>query len=442
MIFNEERETLERGELEGLQLDYLRNTVQRVYDKVPFYKERFMGSDLEPADIKSLDDLQKLPFTVKKDLRDHYPYGLFASSMRDIVRLHASSGTSGKPTVVGYTENDINNWAEIVARSIAASGGSKDDVMHNAYGYGLFTGGLGLHHGGEKLGITTVPVSGGNTKRQIMLIQDFKPKVICSTPSYALHIAEKMEEQGIDPKTSSLEYGIFGAEPWSEEMRNALENKMGIKAMDIYGLSEIVGPGVSIECVDEQNGLHIQEDHFLAEIIDPDTKERVPDGEYGELVITSLQKEALPIIRYRTGDIAAINRETCGCGRTTARMTRVKGRIDDMLVIRGVNVFPFEMERSLLKVKELTPHYQLFLSKNGHMDAVELRVELSEESYVQCQQDLEHSNISRLKQQLQTSIKQECLVSIDVDVKPPKSIPRSEGKAVRIVDERMKQTIN
>ncbi|GAA0598604.1 hypothetical protein GCM10009001_13500 [Virgibacillus siamensis] len=292
------------------------------------------------------------------------------------------------------------------------------------------------------MGITTVPVSGGNTKRQIMLIQDFKPQVICSTPSYALHIAEKMREQGIDPKETSLKYGIFGAEPWSEEMRNTIEQKLGIKAMDIYGLSEIVGPGVSIECMEEQDGLHIQEDHFLFEVIEPDTNERVPDGEYGELVITSLKKEALPIIRYRTGDIAAINREKCSCGRTTARMTRVKGRIDDMLVIRGVNVFPFEMERSLLNVKELTPHYQLFLSKDGHLDAVELSVELSEESYVRCQQNLEHAEVSRLKQQLQTAIKQECLVSIDIDVKPPKSIPRSEGKAVRIVDKRMEQTVN
>ncbi|WP_077324477.1 phenylacetate--CoA ligase family protein [Virgibacillus siamensis] len=442
MIFNEEMETMDREELEKLQLCYLQKTVKRVYDSVPFYKGKFSKTGLKPADIQSLDDLQKLPFTVKQDLRDHYPYGLFASPMKDVVRLHASSGTSGKPTVVGYTKNDIDNWAEIVARSIAASGGSRDDVMHNAYGYGLFTGGLGLHHGGEKLGITTVPVSGGNTKRQILLILDFKPIVICSTPSYALHIAEKMKEQGINPKKTSLEYGIFGAEPWSEEMRDTLEEELGIKAMDIYGLSEIVGPGVSIECVDEQNGLHIQEDHFIPEIIDPDTKERVPDGEYGELVITSLKKEALPIIRYRTGDIAAINRKTCSCGRTTARMTRVKGRIDDMLVIRGVNVFPFEMERSLLKVEELTPHYQLFLSKDGHLDAVKLQVELSEESYVQCQQNLEHSVISRLKRELQTSIKQECLVSVDVDVQPPKSIPRSEGKAVRIVDERMKQTVN
>ncbi len=371
MIFNEKVETLERSKMEALQLEKLQETVNRVYTNVAFYREKFSELGVEPTDIQSLEDIKKLPFTVKKDLRDHYPFGLFATPMEDVVRLHASSGTSGKPTVVGYTKTDIENWAEIVARSIAAAGGHRDDVLHNAYGYGLFTGGLGIHHGGEKLGITTVPVSGGNTKRQMLLIEDLKPKVICSTPSYALHIAEKMEDEGLDPRNTSLEYGIFGAEPWSEEMRKTLEEKMGIKAMDIYGLSEVVGPGVSIECVEEQDGLHIQEDQFFVEIIDPDTLEPLPDGQYGELVFTSLTKEALPIIRYRTGDIAAITRKKCSCGRTTARMTRVKGRIDDMLVIRGVNVFPYEMERSLLQVKELTPHYQLHLHKKGQLDAVE-----------------------------------------------------------------------
>lgn len=441
MIFNEQFETLERRDMEALQLERLRQTAARVYNRVRFYREAFDAKGVTPGGITSLEDIRKLPFTVKKDLRDHYPYGLFASPMEDIVRLHASSGTSGKPTVVGYTRKDIEMWAEIIARSIVAAGGQRQDVMHNAYGYGLFTGGLGLHHGGEKLGITTVPVSGGNTARQIKLIEDFKPKVICATPSYALRIAETMEDAGKDPRATSLKYGIFGAEPWSEEMRRTLEEKMAIKAMDIYGLSEVIGPGVSIECCEAQDGLHIQEDHFFTEVIDPDTLEPLPDGEYGELVFTSLTKEAFPVIRYRTGDIAYLNREKCRCGRTTMRMSRVKGRIDDMLIIRGVNVFPFEMERSLLKVKELAPHYQVYVRKNGAMDAVELQVELSEEVFFQCQEDMQHAAVQQLKQRVQTAIQEECFVNIDVNVLPPKSIPRSEGKAVRVVDQRAEQSI-
>ncbi|WP_404456509.1 phenylacetate--CoA ligase family protein [Virgibacillus necropolis] len=434
-------ETLERSEMETLQLKRLKHTVQRVDNHVKFYQDKFNEMGIEPHDIQSLQDIKKLPFTEKKDLRNHYPYGLFASPMEDIIRLHASSGTSGKPTVVGYTRKDIDDWAEIVARSIAAAGGNPGDVMHNAYGYGLFTGGLGLHHGGEKLGITTVPVSGGNTKRQLMLIEDFKPKVICATPSYALRIAEQMEEEGGDPRSTSLKYGIFGAEPWSDEMRNALEERMDIKAVDIYGLSEVVGPGVAIECHEEQNGLHIQEDHFFVEVIDPDTLESLPDGEYGELVFTSLTKEAFPIIRYRTGDIAAVIRGKCKCGRTTIRMSRIKGRIDDMLIIRGVNVFPSEMERSLLKVKELAPHYQVFLKKDGYMDTVELNVELSEETFLECENNHEHVKVLELKQRIQSMVKEECLVTIVVNVLSPKSIPRSEGKAVRVVDQRSKQTV-
>ncbi|HLR65560.1 MAG TPA: phenylacetate--CoA ligase [Virgibacillus sp.] len=435
-MFNKEIETLERSEMDTLQLSRLQETVERVYQNVEFYKKKFDELHLKPNDIKSIEDIKKLPFTVKSDLRDHYPYGLFATPMEDIIRLHASSGTSGKPTVVAYTENDIDNWAEIVARSITAAGGSQNEVMHNAYGYGLFTGGLGLHDGGEKLGITTVPVSGGNTNRQILLLEDLKPQVICSTPSYALHIAEVMEEQGKDPRKTNLKYGIFGSEPWSEEMRNTLEEKFDIKAVDIYGLSEVVGPGVAIECHEEQDGLHIQEDHFFVEVIDPDTLETVPDGEEGELVFTSLTKEAFPVIRYRTGDIATITRKKCNCGRTTVRMSRVKGRIDDMLIIRGVNVFPFEMERSLLQMKALSPHYQIHLKKDGAMDAVELQVELSEPTFHQYKQDINHENIGNLKDYIQSTIKDECLVSVDVTILPPKSIPRSEGKAVRVVDQR------
>lgn len=442
MIFNKAMETLERYDMEKLQLKRLQQTVQRVDNHVPFYQDKLQELGIDSGDIQSLDDVTKLPFTEKKDLRNHYPYGLFASPMKDIIRLHASSGTSGKPTVVGYTKKDIDDWAEIVARSIVAAGGKSGDVMHNAYGYGLFTGGLGLHHGGEKLGITTVPVSGGNTKRQIMLIEDLKPKVICATPSYALRIAEQMEEEGKDPRATSLEYGIFGSEPWSDEMRATLEEKWNIKAVDIYGLSEVVGPGVAIECHEQQNGLHIQEDHFLVEVIDPGTLEAVPDGEYGELVFTSLMKEAFPIIRYRTGDLAAVSRERCACGRTTIRMSRIKGRIGDMLIIRGVNVFPSEIERVLLQVKELAPHYQVYLKKDGYMDTVELRIELSEEAFAQCEGNPEHVKVMELKQRIQAQIKDECLVTIDISLLSPKSIPRSEGKAVRVVDQRAKQRVN
>ncbi|MDQ0338963.1 phenylacetate-CoA ligase [Caldalkalibacillus uzonensis] len=440
MIFNPEMETNQRKELEKIQLERLTKTVELVYHRVPFYKQKFDEKGVKPEDIKSLDDIQKLPFTVKKDLRDHYPFGLFAAELKDVVRLHASSGTSGKPTVVGYTRHDIENWAEIVARCIAAAGGQPGDVMHNAYGYGLFTGGLGLHYGGEKLGVATVPISGGNTARQIMLIEDFQPKVICGTPSYVLRIAETMEEMGKDPRQTSLKYGIFGAEPWSEEMRRTLEEKFGIKAVDIYGLSEVIGPGVGIECHEAQDGLHLAEDHFLVEVIDPKTLEPVPEGEEGELVFTSLTKEAFPVIRYRTGDIASITRERCICGRTTTRMSRVKGRIDDMLIIRGVNVFPSEMERCLLQVKELAPHYQVYIKKQGHLDAVELLVELDEHVYQQVNQDLQHDFVKKIKARVQSLIKQECLVNIDVQVQKPKTIPRSEGKAVRIIDGRKHQS--
>src|SRR5699024_131375 len=384
--FNEKLETLERSQMEELQLNQLQKTVERAYNHVAFYKDKFDELGITPKDIQSLEDVRKLPFTIKKDLRANYPYGLFASPMEDIIRLHASSGTSGKPTVVGYTRNVIDNWGEIVARSITAAGGGKGDIMHNAYGYGLFTGGLGLHTGGEKLGIATVPVSGGNTHRQIMLIEDFQPRVICSTPTYALHIAEVMEEQGKDPRETSLKYGIFGSEPWSEEMRKTLEDTFDIKAVDIYGLSEVVGPGVAIECHEEQNGLHIQEDHFFVEVIDPDTLEPLPDGEEGELVFTSLTKEALPVIRYRTGDLASITREKRKCGTSTLRMSRIKSRLDDMIIVRGVNVFPSEMERSLLQVSDLAPHYQVYLKRNGTMDTVELHVELTEDYYLECSQ--------------------------------------------------------
>lgn len=435
-MYNPEMETAGRKEMETLQLSRLQQTVKRVYEKVSFYKEKFDELGLIPENIQNLTDILKLPFTEKKDLRDQYPFGLFAVPMEEVARIHGSSGTSGKPTVVGYTKNDLNNWATIVARAIVAAGGKKSDIFHNAYGYGLFTGGLGLHAGAEELGVAIVPISGGNTDRQITIINDFKPRGICGTPSYILNIAEKMEELGIDPETNGLEYGIFGAEPWSEEMRITLENKLKIKAVDIYGLSEVMGPGVAIECYEAQNGLHIADDHFLVEVIDPETLKPVPDGQDGELVFTSLTKEALPIIRYRTGDIASITREKCSCGRTTTRMSRVKGRTDDMIIIRGVNVFPSEIERELLKIEGLVPHYQIHLVKKGTMDSVELHVELENQLYQEIEHDFSHEKIHQLKKYIQHQMKNSCLVSMDVIINIPKSIPRSEGKAIRIIDKR------
>jgi phenylacetate-CoA ligase len=429
-----EIESASREEIEKLQLERLQQTVERVFEKVPFYKEKFNELGVTPKDLQSVRDVIRLPFTVKSDLRRHYPFDLFAVKQRELVRVHASSGTSGKPTVVGYTKNDIKHWSEIVARAIAIAGGKPGEFLHNAYGYGLFTGGLGLHYGSEELGMVTVPVSGGNTDRQISLIEDFKPTVICATPSYVLNIAERMEELGIDPRSTSLQYGVFGAEPWSEEMRRTLEGKLGIKACDIYGLSEVIGPGVSMECHEAQDGLHIAEDHFLVEVIDPNTLEPVPEGVEGELVFTSLTKEAFPVIRYRTGDIASITRETCSCGRNTVRMSRVKGRIDDMLIIRGVNVFPSEIEHYLLAVEELVPHYQLHLNRKGSLLNVELYIEVNEKFYEEIGGDMNDESVVLLKKRVASLIKSNCLVTMAVNVLKPKSIPRSEGKAVRIVD--------
>ncbi|MED4203265.1 phenylacetate--CoA ligase PaaK [Neobacillus mesonae] len=435
-MYNPEIETMSRTEIEKLQLSRLQQTVNRVYENVPFYKSKFDELGITPNDIESLEDVKKLPFTKKKDLRDQYPFGLFAVPMDEVNRIHGSSGTSGKPTVVGYTKNDIKNWASIVARGIVTAGGRKGDIFHNAYGYGLFTGGLGLHYGAEELGVATVPISGGNTDRQITIIDDFKPRGICGTPSYILNIVEHMEQIGMNPRETSLEYGIFGAEPWTEEMRATLERKLDIKAIDIYGLSEVMGPGVAIECIEAQDGLHIAEDHFFIEVLNPDTLEPVEDGQDGELVFTSLTKEALPIIRYRTGDIASITREKCKCGRTHTRMSRLKGRTDDMLIIRGVNVFPSEIERVLLQIEGLVPNYQIHLIKKGSLDSVELHVEIENELYQKVGQDLTHSEIQKLKRSIQHQMKNSCLVTMDTIINKPGSLPRSDGKAKRIVDKR------
>ena len=439
IIHNEE--TYSRTEMVTLQLARLQETLERVYNKVPFYQNKFKESNVTPESITSLEDLRKLPFTIKKDLRDHYPYGLFAADMKDIVRIHASSGTSGKPTTVAYTQNDIDNWADIVARAVAIAGGEPEGIFQNAYGYGLFTGGLGLHYGAERLGMATVPISGGNTDRQITIIEDYKPTVIAGTPSYILKVAEELSAQGYDPRNTSLKFGIFGAEPWSEEMRKLLEESFNIKACDIYGLSEVMGPGVAMECHEAQDGLHIAEDHFIVEVINPDTLEPVQDGEEGELVFTSLTKEAFPVIRYRTGDIASITREKCKCGRTTTRMSRVKGRIDDMLIIRGVNVFPSEIEHFLIQLDELAPHFQVQLKRENNLDIVELHVEITEAVYGQINGNMGNEYIAAIKKAVQHSMKNHCLVSMNVKVLPPRSIPRSEGKAIRVIDRRNEEVI-
>ncbi|BAQ09656.1 phenylacetate-CoA ligase [Bacillus sp. OxB-1] len=435
-MYNPEIESASRTQMEEWQLSGLQSTVKSVYENVEFYKKKFDELGIKPEDIQSIDDIVKLPFTIKKDFRDQYPYGLFAVPIEEVTRIHGSSGTSGKPTIVGYTEKDLKNWGVIVARALVAAGGQKSDVFHNAYGYGLFTGGLGLHQGADELGVATVPISGGNTERQITLIKDLKPRGICGTPSYILSIVEKMEDLGMNPRETELKYGIFGAEAWSEEMRATLEEKLDIKAVDIYGLSEIMGPGVAVECHEAQDGLHIAEDHFLIEIINPDTLQPVPDGEDGEVVFTSLQKEALPVIRYRTGDIASITREKCKCGRTTTRMSRVKGRTDDMLIIRGVNVFPSEMERELLKIEGLFPVYQIHRIRKGAMDGIELHVECDSALYAEVGEDLTHGSIAALKKKIQHQMKSTCLISVDVVINAPKTIPRSEGKAIRLIDKR------
>lgn len=436
MIFNVQMETMPREELIKVQFERLQETIRKAYERVPFHKENLDKAGIKPEDIRSLEDLQKVPFMKKTDLRENYPFNLFAVDMKDVVRIHGSSGTKGKPTVVGYTKKDIENWAEIVARAICAAGGLPGDIFHNGYGYGLFTGGLGLHYGIEHLGAVAVPVSGGNTPRQITLIQDFKPRGISATPSYVLNIVEEMKKMGLDPRDTSLEYGIFGAEPWSEEMRVQLEESMGIKAIDIYGLSEVMGPGVSIECIEAQDGLHIAEDYFLAEIIDPETGEVLPYGEVGELVFTSLTKEAFPVIRYRTGDIASLNPEKCQCGRTSMRMSRIKGRVDDMLIIRGVNVFPTEIEGVLLSFSELAPYYQVMIERDGALDRFEVHCELTSEYMQQNGVTEENWECSALTRAIGTSMKNALGVSVYLSIKKPNSIPRSEGKAVRIVDNR------
>jgi len=431
MIWDEEFETLPREALEALQLKRLAATAERVYATVPFYKKTFDEAGIRPGDIKSLKDLKRLPFTTKIDLRDNYPFGLFAVPMEQVVRIHASSGTTGKQTVVGYTRRDINTWAELMARSLAAAGAQKNDIIHNAYGYGLFTGGLGVHYGAEKLGASVIPISGGNSKRQIIIMQDFGSTVLTCTPSYALFLAETAEEMGVDIKKLKLKVGIFGAEPWSEKMRDEIERHLSIDAIDIYGLSEVIGPGVSIECIEAKRGLHIFEDHFIPEIINPRTGEVLPYGEKGELVFTTITKEAFPLIRYRTRDISVLYPQPCKCGRTHVRMERVSGRSDDMLIIRGVNVFPSQIESVLMNVDGVEPHYLLTVDRQGNLDTLEVQVEVNEKGFSDEVKDLQV-----LGQRIEKDIKDLLGVTAEVKLVEPKTIQRSEGKAQRVIDKR------
>jgi phenylacetate-CoA ligase len=431
IYWEEEIETLPRVGLESIQLRRLQHLVARVYQRVEPYRRKMDAAGVKPDDIKTLADLARLPFTVKNDLRDNYPFGLFTVPMEEVVRVHASSGTTGKPTVVGYTANDIKTWSNVMARALCCAGATKGDMVHNAYGYGLFTGGLGAHYGIERLGATVIPVSGGNSKRQINIMKDFGSTVLLSTPSYALNLAEAMDSMDIDPKSLSLRVGIFGAEPWSENMREEVERKLNLKATDIYGLSEVMGPGVAQECLHTTRGMHIFEDHFLPEIIDPETGEVLPPGEKGELVFTTLTKEAFPIIRYRTKDISRLFYEPCECGRTLVRMEKVTGRTDDMLIIRGVNVFPSQVEHVLMGVDGVEPHYQIVVDREGNLDTMQVQVEVSEGVFSD-----EIRVLENLTKHIQKEIKDLLGVTCKVKLVEPKTIQRSEGKAQRVIDNR------
>lgn len=436
-IWNQQAECLSRKELEELQLKRLKATLERVYAKVPFYTRKFDEAKIQLDKFNSLDDIDCLPFTKKTDLRENYPFGLFAEPLEKVRRIHASSGTKGKPTVVGYTDSDLNDWKEVCARSLAAAGAKPGDIIHNAYGYGLFTGGLGMHYGAENFGATVVPASGGRTQQQILLLQDFGARILCSTPSYALNMAFQMADADIPRSSIKLEIGIFGAEPWTEELRVQIEKMLAINALDIYGLSEVMGPGVSMECIAGRNGLHIWEDYFLPEIVDPNTGRKLPYGEEGELVFTSLTKQAFPVIRYRTGDLSKLYPETCTCGRTMVRMERVKARIDDMLIIRGVNLFPSEIEKVLLAVDELSPHYQLMVDRIRALDVLEVHVEVTEELVRRWGEfNNDHLEFDKLTNKIQTQLKDMLGLTADVKLMAPRTVPRSEGKAVRVVDRR------
>jgi len=430
MYWEPDKECMQRDELEQLQLERLQATLNRVYAHVPFYRKKFDALGLTPEDVGCLADLARLPFTTKADLRENYPYGLFAVPMREVVRVHASSGTTGAVTVVGYTRNDIRTWSNLVARILAAGGVTKDDVVQIAFGYGLFTGAFGLHYGAERIGASVIPASSGNTARQIQIMKDFKTTALVSTPSYALLVGETMQEMGIPVSALSLRYGLFGAEPWSDAMRQEIEGKLGIVATDNYGLSEVIGPGVSGEC-QERRGLHISEDHFLIEVIDPETLAPVPPGEAGELVITSLTKEAFPMIRYRTRDLTRLLAGECPCGRTGRRMSRVSGRTDDMLIIKGVNVFPSQIEHVLFEIEGTEPHYQIVIDRKGAMDEATVLVEAGESIFFD-----QMRRQREMVDTIQKRLAHELGISVDVKLVEKKTLDRSEGKARRVIDHR------
>ena len=430
MIWNEKIECASRDEMDEIQSERLIQTVKRIYHSNESYRKKMQEKGLVPSDIKSIRDISKLPFTIKSDLRDNYPFGMFTVPMSEIVRVHASSGTTGKPTVVGYTRNDLQMWAEVVTRSLAMAGVHKKDIVQVAYGYGLFTGGLGMHYGTENLGATVIPISGGNTDKQILLMQDFGTSVIACTPSYALFLAEVMKEMGIAPESLKLRVGIFGAEPWSENMRKEIEAKLKIKAIDIYGLSEVIGPGVSCEC-EHQCGMHIMEDHFIPEIIHPETLEPVGQGEIGELVFSTVTKEGMPILRYRTRDLTRLIYDKCECGRTLVRMEKCLGRTDDMLIIRGVNVFPSQIETVLLAMSETEPHYLLIIDREETLDVVNLMVEVQEQFFSD-----EIKQLEALRKKITDKIQSTLGVSVRVKLVEPKTIERTAGKAKRVIDNR------
>jgi len=429
-IWDREHECMQREELEQLQLERLQATLHRAYKNVTCYRNKFNQQSIDPDDIRSLADLAKLPFTTKEDLRLNYPYGMFAVPLREVVRIHSSSGTTGKPTVVGYTKNDIKTWSNLVARFMTAAGVTHDDVVQIAFGYGMFTGAFGLHYGAETIGASVIPMGGGNTEKQIMIMQDYRSSVLVCTPSYAMTIADRMEQLGIDAKSLSLKVGLFGGEPWSESMRLEIERRLGISATDNYGLSEVIGPGVAGEC-QYKCGMHIFEDAFLPEIIDPETCEVLPPGSVGELVITTLTKEAFPMIRYRTRDITSLDYERCACGRSHVRMKKTMGRSDDMLIIKGVNVFPSQLEEVLMTIEGCEPHYQILVERKGSTDSLEVRIEVTESIFFD-EMKMQRAFMEKIQKKIESVIG----VSVAVKLVEPKTIPRFEGKAARVLDNR------
>lgn len=430
MIWNKEAECMPLADREELQLRRLQDVVKRAYENVPYYQKRFKEAGIKPEDIKTLKDIEKLPLTTKDDLRDAYPFGMFAVSPKKIIELHTSSGTTGKPTVSGYTKKDIDIWAEVMARGLCMFGLTEDDVIQNTHGYGLFTGGFGVHYGAQNIGATVIPISTGQTKRQIEILKDFGTNILIFTPSYGLYLAEVAHEEGVDPRDLNLKSIGFGAEMWTAEMRKEIENRFGAPAFNIYGLTEIMGPGVALEC-EAQNGLHVMEDHFYPEIIDSETLDTLPEGEKGELVLTNLTREGMPIIRFRTKDITALRKAACSCGRTLIKMDRITGRTDDMLKIRGVAVFPSQIEKALLKMDGLEPHYQIIVTRPQHMDKMEVQVETSPDLFSD-----EVKELVGIKNKIENYIHNEIGLRVEVTLVEPKTLPRSEGKAVRVIDKR------